>query len=640
MKLFFGKQSTPRWLIFLIDLSIVFFSVVLAYLLRFNFSIPPHELALLPRVMAVVLGVRTLSFLFFRTYAGIIRYTSTQDAMRIFLVVAGGSILFSLANVVFYYFISQTFIIPFSIIIIEFLAVIFAMITFRILVKIAWLELVNPAKEKRNVAIFGAGEAGIITKRALDRDTLTRYRVTAFVDDDIRKQGKKIEDVGIISSDKLEDLLGEGGVEQVIIAVQRLAPRRKQDIVELCLKHNTKVLSVPPVSTWIRGELNASQIKDIKIEDLLERDEIRLDVERTRKELRGCVVAITGAGGSIGSEIARQVAAYDPANLVLIDQAETPLFELQLELKEKYPGLKLTCFVGDICNVARMEAVFDTWKPVIVYHAAAYKHVPMMEMHPYEALHTNILGTKVLADLAVKHEVGKFIMISTDKAVNPTGVMGASKRIAELYVQALNSKGKTRFITTRFGNVLGSNGSAVNLFRRQIEKGGPVTVTHPDVTRFFMTIPEACQLVLEAGVMGKGGEIFLFDMGHPVKIVDLARKMINLSGFTPDNDIAIQFTGLRPGEKLYEELLAKEEDTLPTHHPLILVGKVREYDAGKVLQQIDDLTGMLASRDDMAIVAGMKAIVPEYKSSNSVFERLDEEAGNKRLYFGSDESDR
>lgn len=629
MKFFFGKQSTPRWLIFLIDLSIVFFSVVLAYLLRFNFSIPPHELALLPRVMAVVVGVRILSFLVFRTYAGIIRYTSTQDAMRIFLVVAGGSVLFSLANIVFYYFINHTFLIPFSIIIIEFLTVIFAMITFRILVKIAWLELVNPGREKRKVAIFGAGEAGIITKRALDRDTLTHYRVTAFVDDDVRKQGKKIEDVGIISADKLDDLLCAGVVEQVIIAVQKLSPRRKQEIVELCLKYNTKVLSVPPVSTWIKGELNTSQIKDIRIEDLLEREEIKLDVERTRRELRGCVVAITGAGGSIGSEIARQVAAYDPANLVLIDQAETPLFELQLELKEKHPGLGLTCFVGDICNAARMEAVFGTWKPVIVYHAAAYKHVPMMEMHPSEALQTNVAGTKVVADMAARHGAAKFIMISTDKAVNPTGVMGASKRIAELYVQALNHEGKTRYITTRFGNVLGSNGSAVNLFRRQIEKGGPVTVTHPEVTRFFMTIPEACRLVLEAGVMGKGGEIFLFDMGHPVKISDLARKMINLSGYLPDSDIAIEYTGLRPGEKLYEELLAREEDSLPTHHPLILAGKVRDHDPDTVLKQIHELTGLLTSGDDMAIVAGMKKIVPEYKSSNSVFEKLDGETGDQ-----------
>ncbi|MBC8486937.1 MAG: polysaccharide biosynthesis protein [Bacteroidetes bacterium] len=618
------RQNIPRWLIFLIDIFIVLFSIILAYLLRFNFHIPEIEIKHIPQVLAVVIGIRALSFIISKTYAGIIRYTSTEDAVRIFLVILSGSILFAAANLISYYFINESYIIPFSIIIIEFITVIFAMITFRILVKMAYLELINPSREKTKVIIYGAGEAGLITKRALDRDVGTRNKVTAFIDDDKNKQGKKLEGVNIYSFEKTNELLESDTIDNIIIAVQKLKPEKKQAIVDVCLAYDTKVLTVPPVTNWINGELSFNQIKKIKIEDLLERDEIKLDVEKIRRELTGKVIMITGASGSIGSELVRQILNFNPKKIVLIDQAESALFVLEVELTEKYPSGNFEIAITDICNKVRMENAFKIFQPEIVYHAAAYKHVPMMENNPSEALYTNIKGTKIVADLAMKYGVQKFIMISTDKAVNPTSVMGASKRIAEIYTQSLNQKNGTKFITTRFGNVLGSNGSAVTLFRKQIEKGGTVMVTHPEVIRYFMTITEACRLVLEAGMMGKGGEIYLFDMGNPVKIVDLAKKMIALSGLEIDKDIQIKFTGLRPGEKLYEELLNNEENTLPTHHPQIMIGKVRRYDFNMICEEIEELISLFDKQDNTAIVRKMKQIVPEYKSQNSVFEKLDD----------------
>ncbi len=607
----------------MIDMSVVAFSIILAYLLRFNFHIPDSEIGQWPLVFTFILGIRALSFLISKTYAGIIRYTSTEDAVRIFVVILTGSLIFMAANVISYYFVNEKYVVPFSIIIIEFLAVLFGMVTFRILVKISYLQMINPSGKSINVVIFGAGEAGVITKRALDRDLGIKYKVIAFVDDDKNKTGKKLEGVPIIKFEKLDELLASQPVESVIISVQKLDAAKKQAIVDVCLKYDTKVLSVPPVSSWINGELSFNQIKKIKIEDLLERDVIRLDEEKINRELNGKTVLITGAAGSIGSELVRQILKYSPKKLVLLDQAESALFDLEIEITEKYPGENFEIAVTDICNEVRMERAFKIFKPEIVYHAAAYKHVPMMENNPSEALYTNVKGTKTVADLAVKHGVQKFIMISTDKAVNPTNVMGASKRIAEIYIQSLNQKSETRFITTRFGNVLGSNGSAVMLFRKQIENGGPVTVTHPEVIRYFMTIPEASQLVLEAGSMGTGGEIFLFDMGKPVKIIDLAKRMIKLSGLEPEKDIPVKFTGLRPGEKLYEELLNDQENTLPTHHPQIMIGKVRQYDFDEISKLIDELIDLFGSQDNFAIVKKMKEIVPEYKSRNSVYEKLD-----------------
>lgn len=623
IQMFLTRHNMPRWLIFLIDILFVVFSLFIAYMLRFNFHVPAIEIQSWPHVFLLVLIVRGVSFLAFKTFAGIIRFTSTEDAVRIFLVVMGGSLLFSAGNVIFYYFINGKYLIPFSIIIIEFMAVVLLMITFRVVIKIAYLEMMNPSGARNKVIIFGAGEAGLITKRMLDRDMGIRYKVIGFIDEDKNKIGKKLEGVNISSLEKLNDLLREDIVDILIISVQRLKPEKKQVIVEACMPYQTKVLTVPPVSGWINGELSFNQIKKIRIEDLLERDEIKLDDDKISHEISGKVIMVTGASGSIGSELVRQIMTFHPEKIILIDQAESAMFDLENELTGKYEYRNFEIAIADISNEARMDHAFALFKPKIVYHAAAYKHVPMMENNPSEAVFTNIKGTKIIADLSVKYGVEKFIMISTDKAVNPTNVMGASKRIAEIYVQSLNKKTTTQFITTRFGNVLGSNGSVVTLFKKQIEQGGPVTVTHPEVIRYFMTIPEACRLVLEAGMMGTGGEIFLFDMGKPVKIVDLAKNMIRLSGLEIDKDIQIKFTGLRPGEKLYEELLNDAENTLPTHHPQIMIGKVREYDFDPVFSEIEQLISLFDKQDNMSIVKKMKAIVPEFISRNSVYEELD-----------------
>ena len=619
----FTIQNTPRWLIFLIDLLVVFCSVLLAYLLRFNFSIPASELKPMPGILAYMVFIRAASFLVARSYAGIIRYTTTSDALRVVLTIFAGSVLFSLTNLVTYFFINKFFFIPFSIIIIDFLICCLAMITFRLVVKIAYLELQRPERSQVNVVIYGAGEAGITVKRVLDTDLRTKHKLIAFLDDDQGKVGKKLEGVDILSPDKLAEILKEYAIGQVILSIQQFDTDRKQELVDLCLEHNVKVLTVPPMMKWINGELSFNQIKKINIEDLLERDEIRLDDQKIRTELTGKKILITGAAGSIGSELARQIMKFYPRQLILVDQAETSMHQMELEFSELSKEVSVSFILGDIRNAGRMESLFRDSLPEIIYHAAAYKHVPVMENNPSEAVLTNVHGTRILADLAIKYGTGKFIMISTDKAVNPTSVMGASKRVAEIYAQSLNRKDSTRFITTRFGNVLGSNGSVIPLFRSQIEKGGPVTITHPEITRYFMTIPEACQLVLEAGTMGKGGEIFIFDMGKSVRIVDLAKRMISLSGLSLGKDIQVRYTGLRPGEKLFEELLNSKENTLPTHHPRILIAKVREYDPAEVTCETDELIRIAQDGVAREVVRKMKAIVPEFKSQNSVFEELD-----------------
>jgi FlaA1/EpsC-like NDP-sugar epimerase len=616
------RQNTPRWLIFLIDLSIITFSVILAFLLRFNFQIPPSELKPLPQILLYMVIIRGITFLFARTYAGIIRYTSTADALRVSLTLLAGSIVFALTNVGTYLY-AGFFFIPFSVIIIDLLAGTFGMVTFRIIVKMAYIEFQHPSRDTADVIIYGAGEAGITAKRVLSQDSETKYSVKAFIDEDPAKIGKKLEGVDIMPPAALEKLLSGGKISQVILAIPAIDAVKKQAIVDRCLQFNTRVLAVPPVIRWINGELSFKQIRNIGIEELLERDEIRLDEEKIASELRGRVVMITGAAGSIGSEIVRQVGQYTPGLMVLVDQAETPLHFLELECNALFPDVPCRFVLSDIRNGQRSEQIFKEHIPDIVYHAAAYKHVPVMEQNPHEAILTNVMGTKIMADLAIQYHVKKFIMVSTDKAVNPTGVMGASKRIAEIYTQSLNGTDGTRFITTRFGNVLGSSGSVIPIFRQQIEKGGPLTITHPEVTRFFMTIHEACHLVLEAGSMGKGGEIFLFDMGQPVRILDLAKKMIQLSGLELGKDIQISFCGLRPGEKLYEELLNKEENTLPTHHPLIMIARVREYDPEKVAAGVDALIALAAEPDPYPIVSMMKNLVPEFISQNSDFGKLD-----------------
>ncbi len=617
------QRNMPRWIIFFIDMGICLCSLTLAYLVRFNFSIPKVEIVAFPLVFGMVLGVRAISFYISKTYQGIVKYTSSKDAQRIFIVISIGSLIYISINCIFYYFINHTFPIPFSIIIIDYMATAFLMISLRVMFKALYLELTNPNKEKRSVIIFGAGESGIITKRTLDRDAGTKYKVLGFIDDDSNKQGKKLEGTTIYGIERLDDLLRDNDVSNLIISVQGLTAAKKQEIVDISLNHNTKVLNVPPVTNWINGELSFRQIKKVQIEELLEREPIKLDKENIQEQLTGKTILVTGAAGSIGSEIVRQVIRFNPKKIILLDQAESPLYEMEMELFDKYKQQSYEIVMGDIRNLERMENIFKTFEPQIIFHAAAYKHVPMMENNPSESIFTNVSGTKTLADLSVKYKAEKFVMISTDKAVNPTNVMGASKRIAEIYTQSLSKNSNTKFITTRFGNVLGSNGSVIPRFRQQIENGGPVTITDPNITRFFMTIPEACQLVLEAGAMGKGGEIFIFDMGKSVKIIDLAKKMIKLSGLILDKDIRIVYTGLRPGEKLYEELLADQENAIPTHHKQIMIAKVKEYDFAIVSSSINDLIDLFSKQNNQSIVKKMKELVPEFKSNNSVYEKLD-----------------
>jgi FlaA1/EpsC-like NDP-sugar epimerase len=622
---FFWKYNLPRWSILFIDILICIFSLTLAFFLRFNFkSIPQNELDNFPIAYTVVILVRLLAFILSKTYKGVVRYTGAKDATRIFVVIILSSLVLYGINIFTRQILLGYYIIPHSVVVIDALVTIFIMISSRLAIKAIYFESRNPEKEKTQVIIYGAGESGIITKRTLDRDAAVRYKVVGFIDDDEKKKGRSLEGVFIYPTSKLAELVKENNVESVIISIQNLSPIVKNNLIDECLLLGIKVLNVPPVAKWINGELSFNQIKSINIEELLERDSIKLNTDEINKQLNNKVILITGAAGSIGSELARQCLKFKPKLLVLLDQAESPLHELDLEFREVFHSHLHEVVIGDVRNKERLTNVFNTFKPQIVFHAAAYKHVPMMENNPSESILTNILGTKTVADLASEFKIEKFVMVSTDKAVNPTNVMGASKRIAEIYIQSLGENSATKFITTRFGNVLGSNGSVIPRFKKQIEQGGPLTITHPDITRFFMTIPESCQLVLEAGCMGNGSEIYVFDMGQSVKIVDLARKMIKLSGLKEDRDIKIIYTGLRPGEKLYEELLSSAENSLPTHHKQILIGKVREYQFEEVNTFINELILLFNTQNNALIVSKMKEIVPEYVSNNSVFQSLDQ----------------
>ena len=537
------KEKTPRDFgiipskaIFVFDVLIVFIAIGFTYLLRFNFDVPQKEIDSLRYVVPLILAVRILTFYFAKTHVGLIRYSSIEDALRIFVAGTAGTIIFVICILISNPLIGIN-IIPVSIIILEYIFTGFFMTAYRLLGKRLYLYFRSTGNSSLKMVIYGAGEAGLLTKRIVARDMGANYKLVAFIDDNPKLKNSSVEGVPVYGSvEKLDKLLSEQKIALLTISILELPLRKKQEVIETCLKHKVRVLTVPKINRWINGELSFKQIRQVKIEDLLEREPIQLDVQKIRKEISGKRILVTGAAGSIGSEIARQVLGYKPEKVILLDQAETPLYELGVELGNTFKTKNYELVMGDVRNRKRMENVFNTFHPEIVFHAAAYKHVPVMEENPSEAILTNVLGTKMMADLSVDHSIQKFVLISTDKAVNPTNVMGASKRIAEMYVQSLNhllahqSERHTRFVTTRFGNVLGSNGSVIPIFRKQIQSGQPVTITHPDVTRFFMTIPEACQLVLEAGVMGHGGEIYIFDMGQSVKIADLAKKMIKLSG--------------------------------------------------------------------------------------------------------------
>lgn len=623
----------PRWVIFLLDILVSTFCFLLAYLIKNEFDFEIFNQFQVGQNLLILLAFNVSLFSLFKVYAGIIRFTGLQDTFRIFFVVFFANVGYYLLDL----FILQWYgfrLIPASVLVINMLLSFVGLSSYRVIIKyfFSYITTINATKKK--VAIFGAGDVGISTKRALEHDMTANIQMVLFLEDDQRKVGKNIDGIKICSSSQLEVLLKQYLIDELIIATTKLPSKRKNEIVDFCLDNKIEVFTVPPLKNWINGQLSTKQLQNVKIEDLLEREQIKLYNEILFKQLNNKTVLVTGAAGSIGSEIVRQLLQYKPKNILLNDCAETPLHDLKLELEE----LGCNNFIlalGDVRNELFVDKIFKEYHPQFVYHAAAYKHVPMMENSPIEAICTNVGGTKLLADLSIKYGVERFVMISTDKAVNPTNVMGASKRIAEMYVQSLYqnqeiqfqndlSTTRTKFITTRFGNVLGSNGSVIPRFKKQIEAGGPVTVTHPDITRYFMTIPEACQLVLEAGSMGNGGEIFVFDMGQPVKIADLARKMIRLSGLVPDEDIKIEYSGLRPGEKLYEELLNNAENTLNTYHEKILIAKTRTIEYASLSVQIDALIGPAKRQESVnSIVKAMKELVPEFISNNSEFEQLD-----------------
>ncbi|WP_242919227.1 polysaccharide biosynthesis protein [Pontibacter liquoris] len=569
-------------------------------------------------------------FYLMRLHTGLIRYSNTQDIYRVFGAVLATSLLdvaivgawlspaYHLQTVNIYSVLLVNFFISSSTL------VIFRIGAKKVFYYIKW----KTSEKKEHILIYGTDGNSILVKQALETSGMGRFVIAGFIDDNANKVDKYIQRVRVYHSRKVEGLLAKLKIDKLVVMSEELKTDAKKATIEKCIELGIKVLTVPPTAEWISGDLRMNQIKELRIEDLLQRPPIVIENTKIAADLSGKRVLITGGAGSIGSEIVRQVLCYQPEMVIILDQAESPLHELQLEMEEAFPEATIRLCIGDIQNFNRMYALFSEYNPQIVYHAAAYKHVPMMENNPSEAILTNVQGTRNLADLSVTFDVERFVMISTDKAVNPTNIMGASKRIAEIYIQSLNSitatsdSKKPKFITTRFGNVLGSNGSVIPRFRAQIEKGGPITVTHPDITRYFMTIPEAVQLVLEAGTMGNGGEIFIFDMGQPVKIVDLARKMIKLAGFT-EQEIEIVYSGLRPGEKLYEELLNEEELTIPTHHSKIKISKVREYAYEQVVSDVSELLDFNKNSDELKAVSKMKLIVPEFLSKNSRYEALD-----------------
>lgn len=615
----------PRWVIVCIDLVISAVSLLIAYLIRFDIKADAEmwysELAIVQYSIILFFVIRFVVFYSFGIQKGIVRHTSTSDFKRLFLAITTTSVIFSIIGVVRYFWIDGYYMFPVSIIIIEYVFCFFLMAVSRFVVKLLYLESVKSDLEQKYVLIYGAGVSGLIAKRIIEKDTRIHFKVFGFLDDNHRISGNRIEGAEVFHTDELEEILARNTISQVIIAIQNLAPEKRNVIVEKCINAGVEVKKVPSPKSWINGTFTSRQLAQINIEDLLSRNPIVLNQEQLATDLKDQVILITGAAGSIGSGIVRQVLEYEPKLVVLLDQAESALYDLEFELKQLKGIPPFEIVIGDICNEERMRRLFEAFEPSWVFHAAAYKHVPMMEMNPSEAVRNNIQGTKILVDLSNERGVYKFVMISTDKAVNPTNVMGASKRIAEIIAQAAN-KNKTQFITTRFGNVLGSNGSVIPLFKRQIEQGGPVTVTDERITRYFMTIPEACQLVLEAGIMGNGGEIYVFDMGASVKIVDLAKKMIQLSGLELGKDIEITFSGLRPGEKLYEELLNDAENVQETHHPKILIAAQRNVD-DQVFETIENLLDSVGKVDNLALVQQMKEIVPEFLSNNSEYSVLD-----------------
>jgi len=623
----YSEKFVSKWFVFLIDLSIVNFCFLLSYILRFNLDVDllPWENVL--KQIPIISAIYTLMAVLSSSYVGIVRHTSFNDAIRVAIALITTSLIFGIITFsALNEYIPHLYFIPFSVIIIFYFTALFFQIFFRAIVKIGYYQIVKSPLKNKNVLIYGAGELGLITKNTLQNAQKFRFKAIGFIDDNPQKTGKTIDGIKIYSPEKVlnRKFLKHNRIRQIIIAMHEISSEKKNQIVDVCLEIGVQVKIVPTATKWMNGEMNINQFKDLRIEDLLERDSIKLDKKNIEDYIKGKKVLITGAAGSIGSEIVKQIIDFKPSLMILFDKDESGIYEVEFEFRKNNNTIPYKIVVGDICDEIQLNKVFSTYGVDVIFHAAAYKHVPLVENDPYAGVKVNIQGTKLLAEKAVEWAVQKFVMISTDKAVNPTNVMGATKRAAEIYTQSLNKiQDKTKFITTRFGNVLGSNGSVVPLFRRQIQEGGPITVTHPDITRYFMTIPEACQLVLEAGAMGNGGEIYVFDMGKPVRIADMAEKMIRLSGLEPQKDIQIVFSGLRPGEKLYEELLNNEENTMPTHFPKILIGKTREYDMAEIKLSFDEINSFLNTGDNRSLVKCLKTLIPEFKSQNSEYEDLD-----------------
>ncbi len=623
---YLSAKVLPIWTILLIDVLIIVVSSLLAYALRYDFRSIFLESSTIDKTIVCTVIVNLVFFRIFRTYSNVLRFSSFIDIMRIFVSLTVSYALLMISSVLLSSYMDVR-LAPVSVFFMAYIISFAMMSCSRIVVKMFY-ELLNfDGSHSANVFIYGAKEAGVNIAKALRVNLRNHYRLRGFIADEPELINKVMMGVKVFPNDEtLIDVLNDRDVHTIIISPAKMEELKRSDMADRLLAHNIKLMTAPPLSEWSGQTLNRTQLKEIQIEDLLQRNPIEIDIHKVASHLEGKRVMITGAAGSIGSEIMRQVASFNPYKLILVDQAETPLHDIRLELQDRWRDIDAETIIADISNATRMEEIFKEYKPQYIFHAAAYKHVPMMEDNVSESIQINVYGTRTIADLAVKYGAEKFVMISTDKAVNPTNVMGCSKRICEIYVQSLAKKLQqkgghvTQFITTRFGNVLGSNGSVIPRFRDQIQRGGPVTVTHPEIIRYFMTIPEACRLVLEAGSMGNGGEIYIFDMGKPVKIVDLAKRMISLSGGT---DVKIEFTGLRHGEKLYEELLNVKELTKPTYHEKIMIATVREYDYDEVKERIQKLIDVSYTYDQMKIVSAMKDIVPEFISKNSCFEALD-----------------
>lgn len=620
----FKNHSLPRWLVFLIDSGTVFFSFLIAYMLRYNFEVYTFDISTAWHQAFYVLVIYAIFILIFKSYAGMIRHTTIRDTYKIIISnICALAILFIATILSRRFEWSELFNIPLSILLIHTGAVTVLLFLFRVLVKIFYEFASSSSEVRRNVLIYGSGEMGILVKRLMEGDPKNQYRLKGFIDDDKKIQGKKVDGYQVYSRQVLtKEFIENDDIKVFIIAITNLAAAKKKEVIESMIGFGCEILDTPSFDTWMNGRLEVKNLKKVKFEDLLGRDPIALDLEKIQNGLIGKTILVTGGAGSIGSEIARQLLRFNSKQLILVDQAETPSFYLGEEFKNKFPDSNFRIIIGDVTRKEYMEEIFRKYKPEIVFHAAAYKHVPLMEVHPHEAFRVNVGGTKIISDLAIKYKAEKFVMISSDKAVNPTNVMGATKKICELLVHALaHTKGiSTQFITTRFGNVLGSNGSVIPLFNRQIADGGPVTITHPDITRFFMTIPEACQLVLEAGFMGNGGEIYVFDMGEPVKVLDVALNLIRLSGLEPHKDIKIKVVGLRPGEKLFEELFSHDEPMISTHHPKISIAQVASRDFETIIKKIDKVSVSLIKMTETEVIEEMQEIVPGYKSK---FELID-----------------